>query len=397
MAETDDLLESARKGAEAWNQWRSKNPRKRADFSGVDFTLDENREICFEGFIFDCRANFKGATFGDNISFKGAGFREGVCFERATFGSKANFDSVQFGQDPDFQRVIFGTNAYFGGANFGDGTIFKQSIFNGNVDFGGGPFFSSISFSETRFQGTALFVGRKFGGEADFSDATFHEPPDFRATEHHENLDWTGVRFGFSGVLRIWRLRIPIKGWTINNNTVARLRRLRGLAKEIHAVDAERDLFILERQAERGILWYNWWRGDWRARLTDWWRPLTATVLMFLYRWSSNCGRSFLLPVFWLAVSNWGFYNLYAFLIDQPLCLSVKKAIFDLAFASAVPFGATARPAFQSAVKELFRQANTETINIPWQIQTASAAQGITNLVLLFLLGLALRNYFKFR
>ncbi len=71
--------------------------------------------------------------------------------------------------------------------------------------------------------------------------------------------------------------------------------------------------------------------------------------------------------------------------------------MFDLTFASAVPFGATARPAFQSAVKVLFQQDSAGSIDIPWQIQAASAVQGITNLVLVFLVGLALRNYFKFR
>ena len=167
------------------------------------------------------------------------------------------------------------------------------------------------------------------------------------------------------------------------------------MPKEIHAVDAERDLFILERQAERGILWRNWWRGGWRSRLTAWWRPLISTTLMFLYRWSSNCGRSVWLPVFWLGASNVGFYHPYKLLIQHSPndAASISRALFDLTFASAIPFGATSRPAFQSAVKTLFESDGL--IDIPWQIQAASAAQGITNLVLLFLLGLALRNHFK--
>ncbi len=54
-------------------------------------------------------------------------------------------------------------------------------------------------------------------------------------------------------------------GAATNSETITHLRRLRGVAKEIHAVDAERDLFILERQAERGILWRDWWHGGWRT------------------------------------------------------------------------------------------------------------------------------------
>jgi hypothetical protein len=118
---------------------------------------------------------------------------------------------------------------------------------------------------------------------------------------------------------------------------------------------------------------------------------------MAIYRYSSNCGRSLLLPLLWLVSVNWSFYHIYAFLIDRPLLFAIRKALFDLTFVSAFPFGATGRPAFQSAVKILFEKDSTGSIDIPWQIQAASAAQGITNLVLLFLMGLALRNYFKLR
>ena len=63
----------------------------------------------------------------------------------------------------------------------------------------------------------------------------------------------------------------------------------------------------------------------------------------------------------------------------------------------AIPIGAMARPSYQSAVDFLFKDSASGLISIPWQFQAASAAQGIVNLVLLFLLGLALRNHFKFR
>ena len=129
-----------------------------------------------------------------------------------------------------------------------------------------GTYFRSISFSQARFLGRASFDERDFRREANFSASSFAVPPDFRATEHCENLDWTEVRFSFGCYLRLGRFTIPVRGWTTQNDTVTRLRRLRGIAKEIHAVDAERDLFILERQAERGILWHNWWRGSWFNR-----------------------------------------------------------------------------------------------------------------------------------
>jgi len=90
---------------------------------------------------------------------------------------------------------------------------------------------------------------------------------------------------------------------TTDNAT--RLRRLRRLAKEIQAVDAKRDLFILERMAERGIAWSAWWANakaplgsspqkraieDESARRPEWRRGLArlrgaATVSMVRATW----------------------------------------------------------------------------------------------------------------
>jgi hypothetical protein len=274
---------------------------------------------------------------------------------------------------------------------FNGAAVFEGVTFEGAAFFEASnscAYFNSIDFSGTKFLGKATFADRDFKSEADFSFAVFAEPPDFRATKNRDNLDLMGARFGFGA---------RIRGWTTKSETVVRLRRLRGVANEIHAVDAERDLFILERQAERGVLWRNWWREGWRSRLFHWWPPMSATLLMFLYRWSSDCGRSVFWPVIWLFVLNYEFYHLYARLIDRPLFIVVKKALRDFNFASAIPFGATARPSFQSAVQVLFQKVGSGAIDIPDAVQIVSAVQGIVNLVLLFLLGLALRNYFKFR
>jgi hypothetical protein len=118
---------------------------------------------------------------------------------------------------------------------------------------------------------------------------------------------------------------------------------------------------------------------------------------MGLYRCFSNCGRSLVLPLVWLGAANVGAYFVYRSLIDKAWTQMHKAALFDLTFASAIPFGATARPSFSAAVEVLFEDNVNKVVDIPWQVQVASAGQGIVNLILLFLFGLALRNYFKFR
>lgn len=386
-----------------------------ADFDGVEFRAWAN----FVGATFCSSADFSGVTFRGEALFGEVIFKTDANFIRTAFNTDAQFSNAKFGGEASFEEASFTRMAMFGGARFMGKASFANTAFVGNASFNGAIFsesvslaarapkgelaryFKGIDFSAARFLAPADFAARDFVGESIFATAYFSEPPDFRATEHRENLDWTGVKFGFGGRLGKGLLSIRTPGWTTQTKTITDLRRLRGIAKEIHAVDAERDLFILERQAERGLLWKDWWRGGWATRLVDWWRPLTSTVVMGFYIYLSNCGRSIWRPLFWLVVLNWAFYYLYAALYEalfqRPLFAWVKNALFDLTLASAIPFGATARPSFESAVRTLFQDSQSGLIQIPWQYQAVSATQGITNLVLLFLLALALRNYFKFR
>lgn len=386
------------------------------------------------GAKFGGKASFNDAKFNNVATFESASFEGDARFTGAAFGAGARFNEATFGSDAQFGRTIFGDGARFDKAAFGADARFDRATFKGTaifdaarrerelVEFSKSPHFSSrfeayeapnssenlnlgssfrsVCFSHARFLGVASFVDRDFKGEADFTNAIFDVPPDFRSAKARENMDWTRVQFKFGWYPTVGHIRIPVRGWTTHTDTVARLRRLRGIANEIRAVDAERDLFVLERLAERGIFWRDWWRGGLLTRLNGWFRPLTATILMFLYRYSSNFGRSALLPVIWLGIFSWGFYRLYLILylslIERPLFVPVRRALFDLTFVSAVPFGSTARPAFQSVIQKLF-QSESGLLVIPWQFHAASAAQGIINVMLVFLLGLALRNYYKFR
>ena len=117
---------------------------------------------------------------------------------------------------------------------------------------------------------------------------------------------------------------------------------------------------------------------------------------MAFYTALSNCGRSIILPCIWLVVWNFGSYKLYSGLIEGTLTIDVKNALYGLTFASMLPFGATARPTFQSAVKFLFEQSDGRII-IPTDIQVVSSLQGLGNIILVFLLGLAIRNHFRLK
>jgi hypothetical protein len=220
-----------------------------------------------------------------------------------------------------------------------------------------------------------------------FAHAIFSQPPDFWAVTLIENLDLTGARFGFSGTLHLRKSwPIPTPGWTTDTQITDDLRRLRGVAKQIHATDAERDLFILERQAERGSLWKKCWTGGWKSRLLDWRTPVAVTVWIFFYSLLSDCGRSMLRPLFWLVAANVGAFFSYGWLADMP----IPESLWNLTLANLLPFGTLAKPLAEHAAAELFHGGV-----MPPGVGLTAIFQGVVNALLVFLLALALRNHFK--
>jgi len=107
--------------------------------------------------------------------------------------------------------------------------------------------FITISFSRACFEGEANLSGRTFEGDADFTNARFYRPPDFDVATKDARLDFTGAHIGF-----VSPRKLP---WTEDGRIPVRLRRIRKIAEETKNHDLERDLYIEERKAERGVYW----------------------------------------------------------------------------------------------------------------------------------------------
>lgn len=429
----EKFLELAREGKDAWNNSRRDNREERVNFTGVDFTSDDNKDIRFAGFEFRDNVDFSNATFGDAPPAYQDDPSE-AARKRVSPEGAAIFVSANFGKNACFTEVKFGDGANFDEVGFRNGTRFDGARFAGKVSFGGSnpgrpPLFHDISFSRANFGGVADFIGRVFAGSADFSQAIFHQPPDFRGIEDPDNFDWTGTHFGFYGKVG----SVEKSGWTTDTETATKLRRLRKIASEIHAHDAERELFILERMAERGIAWAEWlqktaapWKPWWRYRPwrnpwphKDSWsawlwrgaraivatpkplgygfaRALVLTILMFLYRLLSDCGRSVVWPLFWLIVVNTGFFFWYrghvaASVIARHGPETVHDSLITFTLSNALPFVGSSRQATSDAVKTLFCGT------MPNAVYGITLFQGLTSVLLLFLVGLALRAHFKVR
>jgi hypothetical protein len=110
-------------------------------------------------------------------------------------------------------------------------------------------------------------------------------------------IDFTGARVGFVPAGKWFH-------WTENSRIPVYLRALLKIAEETKNHDLERDLYIEERKAERGVYWRQFLQELKEASLTE--KPLIFgrllrhclwIVVMFGYGALADYGRSFLRPL----------------------------------------------------------------------------------------------------
>jgi hypothetical protein len=247
-------------------------------------------------------------------------------------------------------------------------------------------------------------------------------------------IDLTGTHVGFARPGTRWR------HWTTDSVIPVRLRAFRKVAEDTKNHDLERDLYIEERKAERGVYWrqlsgldgletklkeiseqkkHVWleWRLKRRARNARWLGLLAKpTQLMWLiahclwigimgiYWVLANYGRSFARPIGWLIASGFFFYWCYGGIFAPlapnacPIADKYDHAVRMLALGNTVPF--VGPLTIDSEIKKfLFCPLNNcpNPIIPPEGYQLAVLSQNLLSIILVFFIGLALRNYFKIK
>jgi uncharacterized protein YjbI with pentapeptide repeats len=413
-----------------------------ARFTGAAF----GARARFIGAAFGAWATFDGAVFGDDAYFDGAAFDDWAHFVRTAFGDRSNFIGATFDYIASFTGAVFGDQAFFDGAAFGNWAIFDQTHFRGRVDFAGksieqwsrdlearaeeadekgqqafialkqrhedswkrsasGPDrFLSVSFERARFDGQADFSGRSFERAADFTQARFYYPPDFDPATKDARIDFTGTYIGFVPPGRLLH-------WTSDSKVPARLRTLRKIAEETKNHDLERDLYIEERKAERGVYLRQRFEELREAPWTEW--PLIAgrliahilwIAVMGVYWALADYGRSFVRPAVLLALSvpvfHLGYGAILAPLMQQAGEVNAAKytrAVWTVTLGNAVPV--VGPLTIDAEIKKfLFCPGFGPCLPIPPEhFQLLVIAQNVLSIILVFFIGLALRNYFKIK
>ncbi len=178
----------------------------------------------------------------------------------------------------------------------------------------------------------------------------------------HEATEWHGVT---------WPK--PSKNKFDAQQQVYRYERLKQEMERLKKHEDEQKVFRMELRARRRLLW---------ASPFEW-------FLNWVYQWSSDYGNSFVRPLVWLLI---------VFVAGTAL---FSRAPLYCGDSMRIPLAARLSIAnlllFLPNKREILMDVNTAHCLSGAALQVVSTVQSLLGVVLLFLLGLALRNRFRMR
>ncbi len=334
------------------------------------------------------QVNFRNALFSDgNVSFKNAVFCEGhVSFVKAQFGKGyVSFARVLFGEgDVSFSGAHFGKGKVsFNDAQFGDsGVNFERVLFEErdvrfkNCQVAG--HFNFRSLREPVAIGSISLRGATFEKTFDISNNVFDCVPDLTniKTTNQVALD------NFTCAFETKPVKQPILGkWAIEDDVATdvddrhRLRRLKELAEANKNHKQALELHAMEMRATR-----------WQEGTSKW-----DNLIDLAYDKVSDYGRSELTPFNWL-VGVWLVWTaFYAGITWSKNLLWYNHIAEALSFSlgQLLPIIPGSRVAQTEGIQILFGG------NLPVYVTLMAFIQTLVSLVLIFLIGLALRNRFR--
>lgn len=350
------------------------------EFTNVEFTEEANFEILnpcpallFKSCEFKNEFKLQGVSFSAPIifnscnyssgDFRGTEFMHGVDFCCCTFKGSTSFHGVQFGQSN-----VVDVHAGFRGIKFLKSVSFANANFHNDVGFQTAEFKGDARFNAAKFHGTAKFQEAKFNGEVDFTNAEFRRQSRFDGVK----LIAAVPKFFEAKLHQDTRFTTKKENWPkatsgTAQNGIEAYTRLRQIAEESKKPDDQHFFFRQEFRCKALI-------GNIGERLP-----------IILFHWVSDFGFSIIRPISWL-IGVWLLSALIYYMTCTPpeLLITPNKAA-SLSFASTFKiFG------FQSIYFD-----GDYMKKLPSGLQILSGVQTIAGFILLFFLGLGLRNRFR--
>lgn len=363
------------------------------DMSGVHFPNGLVLRNCFfaEGADFNAAhfdelADFTNSDFDGYANFRSASFAGSSHFSDAYFDGYADFNTVHFVGHSDFSMAHFSRYAEFIDTNFAGIANFRSTIFEAAADFRTARFAGLVSFEKAHFAkiaeferaefaGPAAFNAGLFAGSAIFSDGAFKAAtnfsavaflssvPEFYQCDMHQDTRFSTNKINWPSVSER-NAEAGKQAYT----------RLRQIANDLHNPDDEH--FFLRQEMRC------------KEVLAD---PFHAWMFR-LFRWASDYGYSVARPaaamvVIW-AIGAAAFAGCMASPASSGLPADVTDSPFragmSLSFANLFGFLGINRLYFLEVLR-----------GFPDVLQFVAGAQTVLGVILLFFLGLGLRNRFR--
>jgi hypothetical protein len=365
------------------------------------------REVVFEDCDISIFAMFSRNLFYGGVSFHKCEVPEGLDFYKDYFGDESGFSESNVGGHTALDNAYFGWGFGVERCSFGtlDFTYRKKEEEEDVAALQGEKYplthkkiaavqakcrvrdgsFDVFVFEGNTFSETAVFSGRKFTEKTNFSNNVFSKPPVFFECEGLDAVSLSNIKCYINGYWELGGIRISKPAWTTNSEVVDNLRLLRKIAIQKHDHDLEQDIFILERLAQRGV----------QVRRN----PLNALptiIITGLYGILSSFGKSLIRPIFFLLVSFAIHYSYNVSKVSGMFRLSFDEVVLQYTLGRSYPFIPFLHEASKNAARQLFGAGDDEVL-LNFSDAAVAAAFSSFNILLLFLMGLAIRNYFKIK
>ena len=373
------------------------DPKEAIDFHSVHF----ERTISFGGFIFPTNVLFDEAAFAGFAYFHKAAFSSFTNFKRTTFSGFASFQEATFAAGSTFSEAIFSTNVTFEKAIFSLMCIFNKATFSGRGDFSGAifscsAFFNNVNFFQPAFEKTtfsegAFFDGSTVANNAFFSKATFAEDTSFSRVEFAGRAEFTSCEFSsnisFAGAK--FKSQVPAfydtkfrEGIVWGQSTWPPPPKDKEQAdRQVYAYERlKAEMERLNRNLEAQFFFAHELRAQ-RERET---RYSPRRALNFAYQILSGYGQSVRLPVFWLVmvfIFGFGFFALVPVYNGAPISYGEAAGLSITNLISFLPY----------------KVDNDISAHLSPFAKIIGDLQSLLGVILLFLLGLALRNRFRMK
>jgi hypothetical protein len=282
-------------------------------------------------------------------------FFDKVSFSKATFSSLTVFDGAMFSGDANFYEAAFEHNALFQRATFSGGAGFTRASF--------------LAFADTL---ACDFTACEFKSNTSFSGAVFlSHTPDFRDAKLPEATEWDDAKWP-----------PPPEDIDAARSQIYAFERLKAEMERSKRHEDEQFFFAKELSARRALLWFKCRDGE-RA-IGERAKSAIGWLLNAAYTTFSGYGLSIVRPLVWLIALFF-------------LCAGVFAATASL---DGGPMNL--RQAAEFSVTNLFpflpNKAGTDiTGHLSIWTKYFGDLQSFLGVLLLFLLGLALRNRFRMK